>query len=237
LEAFCILIAFINLYLMKKIALFLFALTFGLAVYAQQKPVPISVKAGITFPKIKTLPDADALKGPAIDESNINTSFYLGATVDIALGKNIVFQPGFSVTGKGTKATYVNFKGNSNSSGKISLLYFEIPANAVKYIPVGKNKIFFGLGPYLGVALSGTARYTLINNDVIKADKENIRFGSDKDFKRLDFGGNALAGFQLSNGLNIQAGISASAVKISNSKDVYLNAKNLVYTVGLGFSF
>lgn len=206
-------------------------------VSAQEKPLQISVKAGVTFPKIVASKDAAAFDGAVISESNVNTSFYLGATVDIPLGKSITFQPGFSVTGKGTKASYASFISNNNPSGKINLLYFEIPANAVAYIPVGKNKLFFGLGPYLGIALSGTARYKyVINDDVVRPDKQNIKFGSDKDFERLDFGGNALAGFQFSNKLNIQGGISASASKISNSKDLYLSAKNLVYSVGLGFT-
>lgn len=207
-------------------------------VSAQEKPLQISVKAGVTFPKLSTSMDAIAFDGGAIRENSINTSFYFGATVDIPLGKNIAFQPGFSIVGKGTKALYFSYLPNSSASGKINLLYFEIPANAVAYIPVGKQKIFFGVGPYLGIALSGTAKYQyVINDDVVKPDKQNIKFGPDKDFKRFDFGGNALVGFQFSNKLNIQGGVSASASKISNSRDVYLNAKNLVYSVGLGFTF
>ena len=222
---------------MKKVVLCLLTLALGLMVSAQEKPLPISVKAGVTFPKITASKDAAALDGPVIRESNINTSFYLGATVDIPLSKNIALQPGFSIVGKGTRASYASFMPNSNSSGKINLLYLEIPANAIVYIPVGKNKVFLGLGPYLGIALSGTAKYKYASNDdVVKPDKENIGFGSNRDFKRLDFGGNALAGFQFANGLNIQTGISASAIKISNSRDVYLKAKNLVYSVGLGFT-
>ncbi len=222
---------------MKKTVLFLFTFITALTVFAQKKSLPISVKAGITFPKITTSMDAIAFDGPAISENSINTSFYFGATVDIPLDKNIAFQPGFSVVGKGTEALYFSYLPNSSASGKINLLYFEIPANAIAYIPVGKHKIFFGLGPYLGIALSGTAKYKyLINGDEIRPDKQNINFGSDKDFKRVDFGGNALAGFQFSNKLNIQGGVSASASKISNSRDTYLNAKNLVYSVGLGFT-
>ncbi|RBQ08754.1 porin family protein [Pedobacter miscanthi] len=220
---------------MKKIFLCLFTLALGLVVSAQEKPLQISVKAGVTFPKITASKDAIAFDGGAIRESSVNTSFYIGATVDIPLGKNIAFQPGFSIVGKGTEASYFS---NNTASGKINLLYFEIPANAVAYIPVGKQKIFFGVGPYLGIALSGTAKYQyVINDDVVKPDKQNIKFGPDKDFKRFDFGGNALVGFQFSNKLNIQGGVSASASKISNSRDVYLNAKNLVYSVGLGFTF
>lgn len=220
---------------MKKIFLCLFTLALGLIVSAQEKPLQISVKAGVTFPKITASKDAIAFDGGAIRESSVNASFYIGATVDIPLGKNIAFQPGFSIVGKGTEASYFS---NNTASGKINLLYFEIPANAVAYIPVGKQKIFFGVGPYLGIALSGTAKYQyVINDDVVKPDKQNIKFGPDKDFKRFDFGGNALVGFQFSNKLNIQGGVSASASKISNSRDVYLNAKNLVYSVGLGFTF
>jgi len=221
---------------MKKVAQLLFTSFFSLAASAQDKPLQISLKAGVTFPKIISSKDAAAYDGVTINESNINTSFYVGATADIALSKNIMFQPGFSVVGKGTKAAYSSFLPNSNTTGKLRLLYFEIPLNMVTYIPVGKDCVFFGLGPYLGVALSGTGKYTFVNDDTLRPEQENIKFGSDKDFNRFDFGGNALVGYQLANGLNLHGGISASALKISNSRDAYLKAKNLVYSVGFGFS-
>ncbi|WP_316844377.1 porin family protein [Pedobacter psychrodurus] len=221
---------------MKNTALLLLVLPFSLTAYAQRKPLPITVKAGVTFPKMITNNDAIAYDGGGISENSVNPSFYFGATVDIALGKSVSFQPGFSVVGKGTRALYSSFSPNNNISGKINLLYFEIPANAVTYIPVGKDRLFFGLGPYIGIALSGTAKYTYTNTDVVRPDKQNIKFGADQDFKRFDFGGNALAGYQLNNGLNVHAGISTSLLKISNSKDTYLKAKNLVYSIGLGFS-
>jgi hypothetical protein len=226
----------IYLYAMKNAALLLFVLPFSLTAFAQRKPLPITVKAGVTFPKMITNNDAIAYDGSGISENSVNPSFYFGATVDIPLATTIFFQPGFTIIGKGTKALYSSFLPNNQKSGKINLLYFEVPANAITYISVGKGKMFFGLGPYLGIALSGTAKYTFRITDEVKPDKQNIKFGADQDFKRFDFGGNALAGYQLNNGLNIHGGVSASALKISNSKDTYLKAKNLVYSVGLGFS-
>jgi len=220
--------------MMKKTALLLLTISFSITAFAQ-KPLHISVKAGLSFPKFITNNDAIAYDGGGISENNVNPSFYFGATINIALTKNTFFQPGFTIIGKGTKASYSSFL-ISQTSGKINLLYFEIPANAITYIPVGKGKVFLGLGPYAGAALSGTAKYTSTNTDEVGPDKQNIKFGADQDFKRFDFGGNALAGYQLSNGLNIHGGVSASAFKISNSKDTYLKARNLVYSVGLGLS-
>ena len=223
---------------MKKTALFLLTLAFCFAAFAQKQPLKIGVKAGLTFPKITSSNEAIAYDGGGIRESKVNTSFYFGATVDIPLGGKAVFQPGFSIIGKGSKVSYQNNLLGGNSSGKINIIYFEVPANAIFNIPVGKSNVFLGLGPYFAYALTGSALYVVNNSDVVAdGKKQNINFGSDKDFKRFDIGANVLAGYQLANGLNIHTGIGASALKISNSKDTYLKAKNLVYSIGLGFSF
>lgn len=208
---------------------------FTLSAVAQRKPLKIDVKAGVTFPTINTSNAAIASDGSGLSESKIYPSFYFGATVDIPLNKTILFQPGFTVTGKGTKATYVYYLPNTARSGKISLTYLEVPLNAVVHVSAGSGSVFFGLGPYVAYALAGSIKYTFTRSDVVNPDKQNINFGSDQDFNRLDVGGNALVGYKLTSGLNIHAGCSASAINISNSKDTYLKAKNLVYSVGLGF--
>jgi hypothetical protein len=48
---------------MKKTALLLFALLFNLMAFAQQKPLNIALKAGMTFPKMITNNDAIAYDG------------------------------------------------------------------------------------------------------------------------------------------------------------------------------
>jgi len=223
---------------MKKSVLFLLAIVVGFTAFAQKQPLKIGVKAGITFPKIITSDDAVFYDDSgAVRESKINTSFYFGATVDIPLGKGVLFQPGFSLIGKGSKVSYSSTLLSTRNPEKINILYFEVPANAVFNIPVGKNNVFLGLGPYFAYALSGTTRYDLNNSDTVEADKQNVKFGSDKDFKRFDIGANVLAGYQLANGLNIHGGVGASALKISNLNATYLKARNLVYSIGLGFSF
>ncbi|TCD11109.1 PorT family protein [Pedobacter frigidisoli] len=220
---------------MKKIVAFVILTCCTLNVLAQRKPLKIGVKAGVTFPKINTSNEAIASDGGGISESKIYTSFYFGATVDVPISKAILFQPGFSVTGKGAKASYVYNLPNTATSGKIRLTYLEIPLNVLVNIPAGKGNVFVGLGPYVAYALAGTIKYTFTRSDEVYPNKQNINFGSDQDFKRLDVGGNALVGYKLVSGINIHADCSASAINISSSNDTYLKAKNLVYSIGVGF--
>ncbi|KLT67524.1 hypothetical protein AB669_02185 [Pedobacter sp. BMA] len=203
---------------------------------AQREPLKIGVKAGVTFPNIHTSNDAIAYDGGGIKESDINTSFYFGATVNLPVGKNLSVQPGFSVSGKGTKVSYYSYLPNSPSSAIINLTYLELPANLVLVFPFKAGSFFVGLGPYVAYALSGTAKYTFSNTNIATQTKQAIEFGSTKNFKRFDLGGNALAGYTFGNGINIHSGISASAFKISNSSDTYLDARNLVFSAGLGYA-
>ena len=214
----------------------LFLSIFCIQVKAQREPLKIGVKAGVTFPNIHTSMDAIAYDGGGIRESDVNPSFYFGATVDLPVGKNILVQPGFTVSGKGTKASYYSYLPNSPSSAKINLTYLEVPVNFVRVFPIKAGSFFVGLGPYIAYALSGTAKYTFSNTNIATQTKQAIEFGSTKNFKRFDLGGNILAGYKLPNGINIHSGISTSAFKISNSTDTYLDARNLVFSAGLGYA-
>ncbi|WP_316798019.1 porin family protein [Pedobacter frigidisoli] len=214
----------------------LFLPIFFIQAKAQRKPLKIGGKAGATFPNIHTSTDAIAYDGGGIKENDINTSFYFGATVDLPVGKNMLLQPGFTVSGKGTKVSYYSYLPNSPSSAKINLTYLELPANLVRVFPFKGGRFFVGLGPYVAYALSGTVKYTFSNTNIATQTKQAIEFGSTKNFKRFDLGGNALAGYTFGNGINIHSGISASAFKISNSTDTYLDARNLVFSAGLGYA-
>lgn len=222
---------------MKKILLSLMIAGAGLAVKAQETGVKFGVKAGVTFP---TLSYSQDLEEGA--KSKANTSFYIGGTVDIPVGGMFTIQPGLTFSGKGGKQEASISEGSDSftMSASRSLMYIEIPVNAVVSFPAGSGKVFVGAGPYYGMAISGKdkieSKMTLDGVTESDDDSSDVEFGKDGDVKRGDFGLNFLAGYQLGNGFNIHAGYGLGLSNIAqNSGD--LKVKNNVLSVGVGFSF
>src|SRR5690606_13385252 len=120
---------------------------------------------------------------------------------DYALSKNFSIQAGLSLSGKGGKSAWSEDDLDGSASGegsfKESLLYLEVPVNAI----YRSGSFYFGAGPCLGFALSGkwkeSYEYNLGNGDTESGTESGkIEFsGEDGYFKRADFGVNFLAGY------------------------------------------
>lgn len=213
---------------MKKILLLLtLAAGLNVAANAQDKPVSFGVKAGVAFPNISF----SAMGTSASLDSK--TTFYIGAVADVKVSSMFSVQPGLTFMSKGTKSGNAFFDENdSGLEGSINISYLELPVNLVANFNAGTGKFFVGAGPYAAYALSGNGKAGGV--------KEDMPFGSnDGEFKRFDFGLNFLAGYQLTNGLNIHAGYGLGLGKIMNdeSSGINLATKNKVFSVGLGFMF
>ncbi|SOD15194.1 porin family protein [Pedobacter xixiisoli] len=206
---------------MKKLLLSV-ALVAGLgaAVNAQDNPIKIGVKAGVAFPNVSISDAGEDVK------TKTNASFYFGGTVDVSISKMFSVQPGLTLIGKGTKIDE-----SENLSTTLSNMYLELPVNLLANFPVGSGKVFVGAGPYYSMALSGKYKFTGAGETV----KEDVKFGSDGDFKRGDFGLNFLGGYQLSNGFNVHAGYGIGLSNISSDSDGKI--KNKLFSIGVGFSF
>jgi opacity protein-like surface antigen len=213
---------------MKKILLLLtLAAGLNVAVNAQDKPVSFGVKAGVAFPNISF-----SAMGTSVS-LDAKTTFYVGAVADVKVSSMFSVQPGLTFMSKGTKSgDAFSEEEGSDLSGSINISYLELPVNLVANFNAGAGKFFVGAGPYAAYALSGNGKAGGV--------KEDMPFGSnDGEFKRFDFGLNFLAGYQLTNGLNIHAGYGLGLGKIMNdeSSGVDLAVKNKVFSVGLGFMF
>lgn len=213
---------------MKKILLLLtLAAGLNVAVNAQDKPVSFGVKAGVAFPNISF-----SAMGTSVS-LDAKTTFYVGAVADVKVSSMFSVQPGLTFMSKGTKSgDAFSAEEGSDLSGSINISYLELPVNLVANFNAGAGKFFVGAGPYAAYALSGNGKAGGV--------KEDMPFGSnDGEFKRFDFGLNFLAGYQLTNGLNIHAGYGLGLGKIMNdeSSGVDLAVKNKVFSVGLGFMF
>lgn len=216
---------------MKKILLLLtLAAGLNVAVNAQDKPVSFGVKAGVAFPNLSF-----SVMGMSAS-ADAKTTFYVGGVADIKVSNIFSVQPGLTFMSKGTKAGGQVFGDEDvtveTESGSVNISYLELPVNLLANFNAGTGKFFVGAGPYAAYALSG--------NTKSGGTKEDINFGSSsEDMKRFDFGLNFLAGYQLTNGLNIHAGYGLGLGNLGNDNNSGFDAKvkNKVFSVGLGFMF
>lgn len=222
---------------MKKILLSLMIVGAALTASAQTSPVKFGVKAGVNFPNVSFSEIEE-------DEGKVkaNTSFYLGATVDFQISEMFSVQPGLLLSGKGYKQEYSLTEGADSFSAKFSrsVMYIEIPVNAVVSFPAGSGKVFVGAGPYYAMAISGKDKSeyteTFDGETMSESESEDVDFSKDGDTKRGDFGINALAGYQLQNGFNIHAGYGLGLSNIARDSGDF-KVKNKVFSIGIGFSF
>lgn len=207
-------------FLLGAMALFSFS-TFAQSTSDKGSGISFGAKAGVAFTTVSGSDVPSGLKSL--------TSFYVGGTVNVPLGEVFSIQPGLTLVGKGFKTEVLGATLKSNP------WYLEVPVNAVAGFQAGPGKIFVGAGPYVGFGLFG--ENTISGTGTALDGSADIKFGSTStdDYKMIDFGLNFLAGYQLNNGLSINAGygMGLSSIGATGSASV----KNSVFSVGLGFAF
>jgi len=228
---------------MKKLMLFVAIVCIAFAASAQENPVKFGFKVGATFSKF-------AFSEPVSNDLKRNLLFYAGFTADIPVGGLVSVQTGLTANGKGFKfeqssTVVIDDYDNSiqipaNGTLKTLMLYAEVPLNLMVNLPVGSNKIFLGAGPYLGVAFYGQERYKIVytqdGSTHSDSDSDDLDFGKNGDYRRIDAGLNFLAGFQLRSGVNVHGGFGLGLSPVNwNSGGV--KAKNSVLSVGIGVPF
>lgn len=213
----------------------------GMSAFAQNGPVKFGVKAGATFPNF-------SISGQdSEDDAKMTTSFYIGGTVTVPVSDRFSLQSGLSFIGKGTESDNLSEFSEDGMSvtgkAKINPLYLELPVNAIVNFEAGNGKFFIGAGPYVAMGIAGKVKVTgsaTANGSTTTATvKEDIKFGTGDDdlLKRGDFGLNFLAGYELNNGFNIQAGYGLGLSNLLNVDSNIASMKNRVLSIGVGYSF
>lgn len=231
---------------MKKIYILLaFALISG-AVSAQTKSaVKFGLRGGVNISTVAasgsdvTEEDKDAI--------NSITSYQIGGYASIPVSKTFSVQPGLTLSGKGFNLKFSETEVDPEFGIPVTttvevtenLMYLEIPVNAV----FNFNGFYIGAGPYLAYGISGkdkvSMRATGGGVTLSTEDESDVKFGSGEDeVKPLDYGLNALAGYQLKNGLNFGLNYGLGLGKNANTTNGdNSNFSNRVFSVLVGFSF
>ncbi len=214
---------------MKRLFLVAAALVFGGATFAQTTGTTrFGLKGGVNLPKYKYVNDANNTS----NETESTTNFNLTGYAEIPVSGMFSVQPGISLQGKGAK-----YFDNGTDKHEDNVLAIEIPVNLLVNLPVGPGRIYLGGGPYAGFNIAGQKKFDIAGIET----ERDLKFGdkSGDDLKALDFGFNALAGYQLSSGLNFGAGYGFGLTNLSpgstSSTNMEKNNRVLSFTVGYAF--
>ena len=224
---------------MKKISLLAVAiLVTGSAAFSQTKTTTASttigttkfgLKAGVNLAKYSF--GKDDAKNPTSDQI---TNLHITGYADIPVGSMFSVQPGLSLQGKGGE-----FK-DAISTTKQNTMWLEIPVNLVGKIPMGASgtNLFIGAGPYAAFGIAGENETTI--NATGNTGTSKVKFGNDSgdSLKGIDFGINALAGVQLTNGFNLGAGYGLGLTDLfPNGTGGNGQQTNRVLSFSVGFAF
>jgi len=161
--------------------------------------------------------------------------FHAGVNVQIPIVPQFYFQPGISYAVKGAK----NKSSESTSTTKLS--YLELPLNLVYKALLGNGYFMLGFGPYVGYAIGGKV-ITEGSSETIEQKIEFKKVVNEGDplttvyYKAFDFGGNILAGYEMSNGIFAQLDTQIGMVKINPEYSSFPDDKSMVKNTGFGFS-
>jgi hypothetical protein len=212
----------------SKVLLFALAATALTLTSKAQDKTTFGVRAGVNFTN---------LTGDDLDDLDMKTGFNIGVNAEIPVASDFYLQPGLLFSTKGAKQKIANA-----DDLKFNISYLEIPVNFLYKPTLGSGKLLLGFGPYVGIAVGGKIKQG--SNDVDIKFKNDLstaeQNGNDNYLKRLDFGGNLLAGYELSSKisiqLNAQLGMSSLYPKVEGEKPDD-KMKNTGFGISVGYRF
>ncbi|WP_437921270.1 porin family protein [Sphingobacterium sp. LRF_L2] len=172
------------------------------------------------------------------DEQSTYTGFHVTGFVDIPLSTHFSIQPALSFQKKGTKYEDYFSEGRVQTVFTRSVNSVELPLNVMVNIPFGNDKIFFGMGPYIGYNLSGkewTRNVTGYGKGSWDLEINGKYSSSDRNMNKLEGGANFLGGYQMKNGflINVQYGCGMSQLIPEDDSTV----SNRVWSFSVGYKF
>jgi len=164
------------------------------------------------------------------DHGKTKPGFTFGFLIDAPVGNKFSIQPALNFVQKGSKDEDPDF----DEKMTLNINYIEMPVNLLYRTTHAGNYFFFGGGPAIAYAVSGQLKYEWPGDE----EKYDLNFGNDEsdDFKPFDFGINALAGYQLKNGLqfslNYTHGLGNLMIDSDDGK-----LKNTSFGLKIGYVF
>lgn len=206
---------------MKKMLFILLSLNVtGIQLHAQ-KP-HMGVQFGGTFGSYKTESDGLTLT------AKVKPAVTFGLAFEVPMGNMVTFRPALNFVQKGGKLKMAGLE------DKLTTNFLEVPLNITVDHKTAHGKFFAGAGPSLSMGLGGKDKWTF--NSESGTDK--VKFGKNKDFKKVEAGVGVLAGYRGTSGLMIAASYNTSVSNAVSHNDGY-NSKfyNRYYALRIGYMF
>jgi hypothetical protein len=207
--------------IMKKMNLFIVAI---MLMSTSPLLAQFGVQAGAAFGSAK-FSGEDTELGDMDQKFGTRVGFTGGVFYRKQLGESMfAVQPELNWMQKGGKEN-IDFLGFDVSTDLI-VNYLELP---VYFLYNGGNSsgFFAGAGPSFNFGMSGKVKVSADG----ESDEEDLKFGSDEDLKGFHLGINALAGYQLENGINVNAFLSQTLT--NSAPDNSGDGKISMFTFGL----
>ncbi len=176
------------------------------------------------------------------DNWKLLPGFHVGPTAEFPINESFSFETGLILMGRGIKVdlhTEDFLNGKIDVEGNLRLLYLDIPLTAKTSFPMGNNRLFALLGPYVGIGLTGKGKGDSTIGGVKESYEEDISWGSDADeddYKRLDFGLNGGLGLLIN---AVEVGLFYSWGLANNTPDTSDGhvRRNRVFGLSAGYKF
>ncbi|MBO9200884.1 MULTISPECIES: porin family protein [Niastella] len=215
---------------MKSNVLLIALFTTVFAIGAKAQSTTFGARAGFGLQNINGQYDDDHKY-----DNKMKFGINLGFNAEIPVTEEVYIQPGLLFATKGAKdKTY--------RKAKISLSYLEIPINLLFKPELGDGKLLLGFGPYLAFAVGGS--YTNANGDKAQfkfAHKvTQSEYAGSAYVRRMDFGVNFLAGYELSSKLSFQLNAGLGLANIATKVEGFNNSgktKNTGFGISAGYRF
>jgi Outer membrane protein beta-barrel domain len=184
-----------------------------------------------------------------IDDANMLLSFHAGIQGDLPITSFLSLQPGFFVTGKGTKTQAGNTTDANYSRATTNPIYLEVPLNLVLKSPVEKDvKFFAGAGPYVAMGIAGKRKADGKIFGTSFSSRDNIEFSNDDPttsgeegagfgiMKRFDYGLNGTAGFEGKQMIfSVNYGLGLAKLQSGSDSNTDDKNKHRVISISVGF--
>lgn len=197
---------------MRKILVFASLVIFTFSVNAQR--TTFGLKGGLNLSTVKTNED------DFNEDRAMLPTFHIGPVMNIGVSNNFSVQPQLLLQGKGVAQAHGGHK------DKFSFLSLDLPVNLL----YRSGGFFIGGGPNLGINLSGK-----LTAEEDPSENTDFTFGDNGHYKRTNVGVNFLTGYQLRNGLSIQANYLAGLTNWRRTANE--TWRNHVIGIGLGYMF
>lgn len=235
---------------MKRLSLLVVVLA---ATYFAQAQISFGVHGNVIGASMQNKAD-----DPNNDISDFKTriSWKLGLVAQVPLTTNLSFMPQLNVLSKGGKidetqtGEVLGAPITVTAKGDAKLTYVELPLNVVYSTGGEEGGFFIGIGPVISYGIggktTGNATGTYQGQTYTRSLDGDVKFDGKKTdeldpndenthFKALEFGANVLVGYQLMNGVFINAHYNYGISNIDPNAGY--ESRNRYFGVGIGYFF